>query len=174
MVFTQVIALAVIGGAYLYMLNNDERFYNRINDVINDGEYQADAGSGRLIYASISLNMFQNSDTAEQLIGNGIDPLMDNMERAIGLRIYSHNGWIDALTGNGIIGLFLLVVFCFTAFIYSIRHRKEKYAEITISCIIMYISYQSTQGGVFFYQDLLVAIAFALIIKLPRINNISY
>ena len=174
MVITQVIALAVISGAYIYMLNHNERFYNRINDVINDGEYQADAGSGRLIYASVSLNMFQNSDTAEKLIGNGIDPLMDNMERAIGLRIYSHNGWIDALTGNGIIGLFLLFIFCFSAFIYSIKHRKEKYAEITISCIIMYISYQSTQGGVFFYQDLLVATALALIIKLPRLNNISY
>lgn len=168
MIITQFVALAVIGGAYIYMLNHDERFYNRVNDIVNDGEYQADAGSGRLIYANVSLSMFQNSDTAEQLVGSGIDPLMDNMERAIGLRIYSHNGWIDALTGNGIIGIFLLIGFCATALIYSIKHRKEKYAEITISCIIMYISYQSTQGGVFFYQDLLVAIALALIIKLPR------
>ena len=173
MVITQVIALAVIGGAYIYMLNHDERFYNRVNDITHDGEYQSEAGSGRLIFATVSLNMFANSEIPEQILGNGLDPLMDNMERAIGMRIYSHNGWIDALTGNGIIGIFLLFFFCLTAIIYSIRHRKDKYAEIAISCIVMYISYQSTQGGVFFYQDLLVAISLALIIKLPRLNNIS-
>ena len=174
MIITQAIALAVIGLAYTYMLNNDERFYNRINDITNDGRYQSEAGSGRLIFATVSINMFANSEIPEQILGNGIEPLMDNMERAIGMRIYSHNGWIDALTGNGIIGFFLLLGFCSTALIYSIKHRKEKYAEITISCIIMYISYQSTQGGVFFYQDLLVAIALALIIKIPTHNNNTY
>lgn len=174
MILTQIIALAVIGGGYLYMLNNDERFYNRVNDIVNDGEYQTEAGSGRLVYATISLNMFENSDVKEQIIGSGIDPLMDNMERAIGLRIYTHNGWIDALTGNGIIGFILLVGFCSTAFIYALKHRKDKYAEITISCMMMYISYQFTQGGVFFYNDLLVAISLALIIKLPQQINYKY
>lgn len=150
---------------YNYMNENNERFYNRTHDIINDGTYEADSGSGRLVYAAVSLQLFEDSNGATKLMGTGIDPLMDNMFNTIGNRIYSHNGWIDALTGNGIVGLTLMVLTCLFLIIYLLKHRKDKYSDITAACIAMYYSYQSTQGGVFFYLDLLLAVAIALIIN---------
>lgn len=150
---------------YDYMNDNNERFYNRTHDIINDGTYEADSGSGRLVYATVSIALFENSDTATKLVGTGIDPLMDNMFNTIGNRIYSHNGWIDALTGNGIIGISLMALMCIFLIVYLIKHRNDKYSDITAACIVMYYSYQSTQGGVFFYLDLLFAVAIALIIN---------
>uniref|UniRef100_UPI0040563F72 O-antigen ligase family protein n=1 Tax=Alistipes sp. TaxID=1872444 RepID=UPI0040563F72 len=157
-----IIVCLLLGVGYTWLLNNNERFYNRINDVINDGSYEADMGSGRMIYADVSLQLFKDSNTITQIFGTGIDPLMDNMHRAISMRIYSHNGWIDALTGNGVIGLFLMVMMCLMMIVYVWQHRKNKYAKISLACVVMYISYQFTQGGVFFYQDVLLAIGLVL------------
>lgn len=157
-----IIVCLLLGVGYTWLLNNNERFYNRINDVINNGSYEADMGSGRMIYADVSLQLFKDSNTITQIFGTGIDPLMDNMHRAISMRIYSHNGWIDALTGNGVIGLFLMVMMCLMMIVYVWQHRKNKYAEISLACVVMYISYQFTQGGGFFYQDVLLAIGLVL------------
>lgn len=158
----QLCLVIVIIGAYNYMLENNPRFNHRINDITQDGTYKAQAGSGRLIYKDVSLELFRNSDIITKMIGVGIDPLMDNMDKQIHIRIYSHNGWVDALVANGIIGFSLMVTMCLFMIIHVIRNRKKRYSEISFACIIMYISYQFTQGGVFFYQDLLIAIAMAL------------
>ena len=156
---------------YDYMNENNERFYNRTHDIINDGNYEAESGSGRLVFASVSIQLFADSDGVTKLFGTGLDPLMDNMLNTIGHRIYSHNGWIDSLTGNGILGLTFMVLMCIFITIYLIQHRNDKYSDIAAACIAMYYSYQSTQGGVFFYQDLLFAIAIALMINGNKIQN---
>lgn len=167
-VLTGVLACGLYYG-YDKLISTNERFYNRVNDIINDGSYEADTGSGRLVYIATSLNYFQNFDSSTKIIGSGVEPLMDNMMYTIGTRIYSHNGWIDALVGDGIIGLACMTIMVLCMLIYTFRHRKNKYSEITMACIIMYISYQSTQGGVFFYQDVLLAISLALIISDSKI-----
>ena len=164
-ILVEISICAAIFIGYNYLLENNERFYNRVNDIINDGTYEDDRGSGRLNYAAVSLLLYDESDTATRLIGTGIDPLMDNMFYKIGNRIYSHNGWIDALTGNGAIGITLMALSCIFVIAYLIKHRGNKYSDIAAACITMYYSYQFTQGGVFFYQDLLLAISLALIMN---------
>ncbi len=157
-----ILGLLLLGFGYVWLLNNNERFYNRVNDIVDDGNWEADAGSGRLIYSDVSLQLFEESNLFTQIIGTGIDPLMDNMQRAISMRIYSHNGWVDALVANGVIGLFFMVMMCLMMVVYVLRYRKNKYSEISFACVVMYISYQFTQGGVFFYQDVLLAIGLVL------------
>lgn len=156
---------------YNYIYENNERFYNRINDIADDGNYKKAEGSGRLIYAAVSLKLFEDGDTLHKLFGTGIDPLMDNMYKKIFNRIYSHNGWIDALTANGVVGLTLMVLMVISMLVYIVKHRKQKYSELSMACIVMYISYQSTQGGVFFYQDMFISIAMALIITDSKIKE---
>ncbi|MGM9848055.1 MAG: O-antigen ligase family protein [Muribaculaceae bacterium] len=160
--FIQLSVVIAIFGVYNYMLENNPRFYHRVNDITQNGTYKAQAGSGRLIYKDVSLKLFEKSDLCTKLIGVGIDPLMDNMDKQIHIRIYSHNGWVDALVANGIIGFMLMVTMCIYLIIHVIKNRKQRYSEISIACVLMYISYQFTQGGVFFYQDLLIALAIAL------------
>ncbi|MGM9799876.1 MAG: O-antigen ligase family protein [Muribaculaceae bacterium] len=166
------LVIAIIG-VYDYMLENNPRFNHRVNDITQNGTYKAQAGSGRLIYKDVSLELFEQSDLISKLIGVGIDPLMDNMDKQIHIRIYSHNGWVDALVANGIIGLILMVSMCLFMLFHIVKNRKQRFSEISFACVLMYISYQFTQGGVFFYQDLLIALAMALTLKNSTNANVN-
>ncbi len=162
--FVAIILLAFAG--VQYFANHNQAFYNRINDITttSTGEYyQGEKGSGREIYSAVSLAYWLDGDALEKTIGYGMDPLMDNMKNVIGYRIYSHNGFVDALVGNGIIGVVLLVGFCLIGTYYTFRRRKQKYGYLALSCILMYTIYQAVQGGSFTYQDVVLALALALI-----------
>jgi O-antigen ligase len=152
-------------GGYQLFLKNNQRFSNRINDVVNDGTYQADRGSGRDIFRSVSLGLFLDGDVPTQIIGTGIEPLMDHMEDTIGMRLYSHNGFIDALVAEGIIGIIFMTCFIFAMVRYAYTKRRNNYFPITISCIAMWIIFQFVQGGSLTFQDLFLGLSLALISK---------
>ena len=160
-VLTFLVSLIFLVIIYNSFVVGNERLDNRLNDRSNG--YQQSAGSGRNTFRRVSLKYWEEGNIAEQLIGYGIDPLKDNMMKKIGARLYSHNGFVDALVANGIIGIILLSGFCLTSLAFALKRRKHKYAPISISCIIMYIAFQLIQGGTFTFQDFLMAAAIVLI-----------
>ena len=80
------------------------------------------------------------------------------------MRIFSHNGFVDALTINGLIGIFLFFLFFFLIFKFILQQKTSKYFRINFTFIIMYLSYQLTQGGVTFGTDIFLALSLNLLI----------
>lgn len=161
--------LVILTFALFSFYQSNERLNNRINDRLEDG-YQAEAGSGRNLFRAISLAYWLEGDVVEKTFGYGIESLKDNMDKKIGMRLYSHNGFVDALTGNGIIGLFLLVFFILGGFIYIFKNRKSLYFSLALSCMISWMLYQAFQGGSFVMMDVIFAIGLALVDKRYRLH----
>ena len=117
-----ILALS-LGATFYYLMETNESFRQRILDQKKEGE-QRDAGSGRLVFASVSLKYWAEGNVHQLILGRGSDSVKDNLEKRTGLRIFSHNGFVDAIAINGIIGIFLLLLFIYFTY-KNIRRNKE-------------------------------------------------
>lgn len=165
------IFLAVAAGIYFTantLYNDVESVRYRIDDVDPDTEYEMLRGSGRDLYREVSLNLWKSGTTTDKLFGVGLTRLMNNMKSVIGKRLFSHNGYVDALTANGVLGLFLMLLYILTLFIFLIKHRRSPYSRMGFAILTQYIFYQATQGHNIFATDLLYALILSLIITDSR------
>lgn len=114
-------------------------------------------GSGRLWMAWTNVAFWLDSGLQSWLFGTGIGPSKDNMELVVGIRVFSHNGFIDALSHNGLIGLFLYVM----VLVHSYRTIKRNVykckltSSLAISVFISYLIFAFFQGGSRFYFDII-------------------
>lgn len=145
-----------------YIMNTNEYFRARVLELDKNGEKRETVGSGRLVFAKNGLDLYFNkSNIYEFLLGHGQEEVKDNNAKMLhnkSGRIYSHNGFVDALAQNGIIGLYYFL--CFYICIYRrIRRMKVNPSfKLALSWLLMTISFQFTQGGVGFLSDLLGAL----------------
>lgn len=158
-------SICLIIFAYTYLYNNSELFRAKVEDRDVETGYQYEKGSGRLIFAQVSLSLWEEGNLGDKLFGVGLDQLQDNMYDKIGHRIFSHNGFIDALVANGLIGLFLMVLFIFYMLYFVFKCKHTPYFRLGLILSIQYIAFQATQGGGLFQIDLFMALIFVAMLK---------
>ena len=146
-----------------YYINTNTILKNRIYDLNKFGK-QLRIGSGRFEFATISYDYWSKGDVYILFFGRGLDNIKNNLYNKTGMRIFSHNGFVDALTINGLIGIFLFFLFFFLIFKFILQQKTSKYFRINFTFIIMYLSYQLTQGGVTFGTDIFLALSLNLLI----------
>lgn len=155
---------AVIG--VLYLFNNNEAFHARITGRNiytgrGDDEIETD-GSGRMEFWKNAVDGLWNADNPfYTLLGRGETLVKEENLRNTGMRVFSHNQFMDALAQNGIIGLSLLL--CYYALLYKyIIRRKSQYKRLCIALFMSSVIFAFFQSEVYFFYAFMFSIAVAL------------
>lgn len=143
--------------------------YSSSNEVIS---YDPEAlSSGRTLFWAINLVEWWNSDYLVKVLGLGEDVARDNMEKTIGLRVFSHNGFVDSFIENGIIGLFLFLGMFYYILKLLINNKDSTFFSLAATTALMFILMTFFQGGYYFLMDLFLGMNFALVQKNKNISN---
>lgn len=156
-----------------YLMQTNETFYNRITDKTTTGEQQEEIGSGRLEFAKNGMEFWINShNIQEYLTGQGYDKLSDFQKEKTGLKIYCHNGYIDALAQNGLLGFSFFTLSTIFIFIFIYKNKATKDSRFVFAIFSMRVVFQLVQGGASPYTDLIYALTLCLLMK-ERKKNIK-
>lgn len=108
--------------------------------------------SGRLFLSGVNLVSYSQGTVIDQAIGFGFEYSADRMEKMIGLRKVSHNGFVDALVHNGIVGF---VILCFTLISFWRKYRYRHAQALLVGFVLVVF----LQGGNFFFFELLLVLS---------------
>ncbi|MFH0736406.1 MAG: O-antigen ligase family protein, partial [bacterium] len=120
-------------------------------------------GSGRTYFWITNLYLWVNSDIFTQTIGYGEEIAKDNMQKAIGLRLVSHNGYIDSLIQNGLLGSIIFLLFLFYMLNIVMKNKKSEFFPLALIAFFCYTIMHVVQGGYFFLFDVLIALNIGLV-----------
>lgn len=139
---------------------NDENAYNKNKDMGSDR-----IGSGRLKYAETALNNWYEEGLTSHIMGLGMGYGLIKMEQAIGSPIFAHNGYIQILQQEGLIGLFLFLLYLFSLLKYIYNRKANMYYKISMAIVLGYLTEMLVQGNFVFALDVLIAAFLALMKK---------
>lgn len=148
---------------FAYLFNTDQRFHDRIvgNDLQTHKQINID--SGRSEYMAIALDRYAHGSIPELLIGVSHEEITEVIKAKTGMKIGAHNGFVDMLAANGIVGLGLMLFFAFSLLAFIWQRKKCPTAKLAIAMWMMYMSFQTTQGGHMFHSDFLYALIFCVL-----------
>ena len=115
--------VALIGFS-LYFYSKDTALQGRVMQQTiynNDTDEQTydQISSGRLTLSLVNLESYWESNLLSKLFGMGFQYSTDVMYKKIGMRKVSHNGFVDALVHNGLLGLIFYLIY-FKSHLYNI------------------------------------------------------
>lgn len=163
------ILLLSLGVVYYY--NNNEALQMRIEGKTIYSSSDVSPGSGRIKFAYHAFDNWYSSDIGGLLIGLGKELALDMMKKDVGLRIYAHNGFLDVLQFNGLIGVTLYLLFLFFLIRFLLNNRKNIYYKLNITIFLGYLVSQLFQGERYFLADLIFGVSLTLLTT--TINNNS-
>ncbi len=169
MTVRQWIAMATVGvvlmGSLSYLMATDTLFYDRVvGNNITTHEHM-NVTSGRTEYTAAALERFVNGNPIEWIIGVSTENIYDAIFLKTGMRVGAHNGFVDMLTRNGIVGLGLMLVFLVSLLLFIRKRNQCDSYRMALAMWVMMLSFQITQGGVMFHTDLLYALVLCLLEK---------
>lgn len=157
-----LVCLSILVG-FIYLMNTNQNFHDRIvgNDLVTHKKINID--SGRSEYGAIALQRYADGSLFELVFGMSTKSETEAIFKKTHMHIGAHNGFIDMLARNGIIGLLMMVVFLISLLIF-IRKRSDCLCyRLALAMWMMNFSFQVTQGGQMFHSDLLYALIFCII-----------
>lgn len=186
-------AITFVAGSYLIFINKNIQYYLKISiplivlcllaynyylsskilqmRIEGTNTYQiqshtkADLGSGRFKFQENAIDNWSSSEIDVIFIGLGIEIAMDMMKEDVGLRIYAHNGFVDILQFNGLIGVFIYIMFLFYIIIFILANKSSPYYKLTVALLLAYLVSTFFQGEHFFLADVILALGLALLVK---------
>ena len=158
-IFSWIIIIVLVCFLFYFLLETQEEFYNRIFNIRN-GE-RADVGSGRFGFWIATYNHWENGNIFELLFGKGIISLKEYLDQTLGMYIPAHSEFFNQLAFNGVIGVFILLLFLINLFRF-IRANKNKFSyKLALAIFYLYLSLMLTQGGIWFQAEVLMALLFS-------------
>lgn len=142
--------------------------------LLNENIYSQDrssvnVSSGRTLFWLVNVEKWYSSMGTEFIIGIGEENAKDYLHREVGIRVFSHNAFVDALIQNGLFGMIIYLSFLIAIYRRIFKSKSSKYYNLNISIFSMYLILQFFQGGNFFAFDLI----FAMNLTLLKASNIS-
>jgi hypothetical protein len=125
---------------------------NLLQRHLEDMARGADAyGGGRATFWVIVWDSFWNGDSAQMIFGRFYDSVPDLLFRKYGIRIYSHNGWLDMLYMFGFIGFFIYLKCYLTLYKANkkISRVMPEYKHLILMMLLILILKSSTSHGNF-------------------------
>lgn len=165
-VMLTVFSLSVVIFGFIYLLETNDFFYDRIFDIRNGK--QTAAGSGRLDIWRAAFDLWLNGNFLELLFGFGYEELTEGINKGVGMKIYAHNEFFTQLGQNGILGIFLLIGYLTSLFRFIWKRRKSQSYRLAVTIYYLYISLMLTQGGTWFPLDIFMVLVF---LKLEQENT---
>lgn len=165
-IFLWAVILAFLMIGIIFLLENNEIFYNRIFDIRNGSETAL--GSGRLQFWRGSYELWLSGDSFRILFGFGMEALKERLFQITGLRIFAHNEFFTELAVNGIFGVIFFILFMGSLYRF-IRKRKESPTyKLAFSVFFVYLTLMMTQGGMIFPVEVFMAL---ILVKLEKEHN---
>jgi len=150
-VFISLIGIILV--AIPQVINNTEaltmRALGQTKYNLNTEYNLNNVSSGRLSIWKASGRIFLESTTLEKLAGIGEEELRKRMYREIGAPIFSHNGFINQLLVDGLIGLIILLYLLVYIYLLFSSLAIYKYRVLCISTLFCWLTHFFFQGGDF-------------------------
>lgn len=166
------LSLALIIGSVFYLYNNNEFFFNRLTGkniyTGSGGEGIELDGSGRTSFWSNGINNWTYNNIPQLLFGTGYTKVVEDNLRTTGMRVFSHNQFIDTLSQNGLVGLTLLLAFYWG--LYQLIKRSDKrigYRRLGMSIYWCSLVFAFFQNEMYFNY----AVIFSVVLALVNLKN---
>ena len=153
-----VIAVSVLVIGFVYLLETNENFYNRIFDI-RSGRQTA-AGSGRLNIYQAAIDLWLNGNFLELVFGFGSDGLREGINKSVGMKIYAHNEFLNQLGQNGLLGMLIFLGYLRALFYFIRKRRKSSSYRLAFTIYCLYVSLMLTQGGIWFPLDIFMVLVY--------------
>lgn len=162
----KIFTFFLLFGLIVLLYKSDDVLQMRLADKTNseyhdNKSYFERFGSGRLVIAFSSIQVFLQSDLIEKFTGIGQEELKKRNGDNIGIAVYSHNGFIDYLLFNGIIG-FIIYMFFYYHF-WRMINESAQFKAIGMAFFAMFIIYNLVQGGEYFFINVFVMLIISLL-----------
>ncbi|HYE34677.1 O-antigen ligase family protein [Methylocaldum sp.] len=159
------LALVVVLGMFL-AVKSDEAFVMRILDQRKWGQEKGaeeNIGSGRFRIWQVHIEDWLASGSVGIVIGNGQPLSKELYARHTGGRpLFSHNGYIEALVSNGIIGFALFISYLYCMWKYISASPNTLYKRLATCMFFMYLIFMLVQGGNPFFIEVILAVSIFL------------
>lgn len=164
-------ALLAAGGL-IYLYNTNDAFRVRVTGERRYGPSNEQAieleGSGRNGFWINGIENWADNDTYGFFFGKGQEEVLKDNKRAFGMRVFSHNLFIDSLAQYGLVSLSLLLAFYWSLHKFiKLRGRGSPYQKMCISIYWSSVIFSFFQSEIYFDY----AIIFSL--SLCIMNNTS-
>lgn len=157
-----LLAAALLASIAVYIgFENSELFRMRMTgtNLYTQESSANQLGSGRFEFWTNALANPLSEGGWGLTIGIGMGHAKDLMEAAVGMRIFSHNGFLDAYQTSGLIGFFLIIIYYFSLWKFISKRNKSADKSLAKSLFVLFIFVQLVQGGTFIWLNLLLATA---------------
>lgn len=166
------VCILFIGGL-IFLFQTNEGFRRRVMDDRagqEDKSAYETVGSGRLQIAEVYLENLYESNFATYLIGMGMQESQNRYEKKDGMPLFAHNGFIQTLVDNGILGFLLYLLFLFSIF-KQISRSESSYNQLAVALFFMFISCLVTQQANYFLLDVFLSLFIGIAIIESRVNQ---
>lgn len=131
-----------------YFVLPNEAFINRISGKT---QYYVESepetiGSGRGLIYITSLMIYKNANAIEKIMGMGKQEQQRRIERLIGLKIGSHNAFLDVLLVNGALGLIVFLTYLINILRLLKISEKSNYWILSVALFWSIIIMSFVQG----------------------------
>jgi hypothetical protein len=131
----------------------------RLNDTNIYSDGISSIGSGRFAFAFAAIINWIDSGFLGIMLGMGKELSMNLMYEAIGLKIYAHNGFIDVLQFNGILGFIIYIIFVVSLFRYISRFKNSSQYILAMALSISFVLSMLFQGEYYFLHSVMHALS---------------
>ena len=164
------IGCLIIGIGLMGLYNNDDAFRMRVS---GGGVYRGESeqvvdtkGSGRLEFWKNGWDNWSNGDFYQLCFGKGYDSVVEYNYKKTGMRVFSHNQFVDSLAQYGMFSLFFLVLFYISIFQYIRRVGKNsRYKSLCYSVLSASLIFSIFQNEIYWDFAVIFSISLALISK---------
>ena len=166
-----IVSIVLLGGLF-FLFQTNEGFRRRVLDQRAGQEEQSTyetLGSGRLKIAAIYLENLYESNFLTYLIGMGMEESILRFEKKEGTPLFAHNGFIQALVDNGLIGFILYLIFLILIY-RAISKCESSHNQISVAIFFMFISCLATQQANYFLLDVFLSIYIGIALIEDRVN----
>lgn len=175
--WVKVVALSIcLIFAGFVLFENSEVFRLRMLGLnVHTEESQAGGGgvgSGREQFWVAALTYFSEQDIPVQIFGLGSSVGKALMEKAVGIRIYAHNGFVDVLQFNGYLGLLIYLGFLYCIALEVLKSRLSPNFPLVVALFSAYLAQMLVQGERVFIADVLFALSLIVVKKFPPSSQV--
>lgn len=170
----KIMALGVLLFASITVLyQTNEGFRRRVMDDRagqEDKSAYETVGSGRLQIAQVYLENLYESNFITYLVGMGMQESQNRYEKKDGMPLFAHNGFVQTIVDNGILGFLLYLLFLYSIF-REISRSNSSHNQLTVAIFFMFISCLVTQQANYFLLDLFLSLFIGIALIESRINR---
>ena len=130
-------------------------------------------GSGRISFWMSGLELWTNGDPYELLFGQGYYKVTENNYSTVGMRVFSHNQFVDALAQHGVIGLVLLILLFISQYRFIVHRKESLYYRLCLSIFFMTMTFAFFQSLIYFDYAIIYAACLAVLTKKNKIKVVK-